>query len=231
MAQLIMIPAMACSAKLYFEMLPHMLTTVVPTIHLPTAESYAEMVADFLATAPKAMVLLGTSMGARLAIEVAIAAPDRVSGLVLIGATAGPAADPAAGLKRSERLKNGQFDTVMTEMADMITHKGGPRGEAAKASFKQMARETGLITTVAQSDALAHRVDRWSELRSIRCPVLCLWGAYDKFSPPEEGKRIAKQVKNGTYVELPNCGHLPSLEYPAETSDAVLTWMHQHRLV
>src|SRR4051794_24886055 len=55
---------------------------------------FDEVAADVLAAAPARFVLCGYSLGARVALHVALAAPERVARLVLIGATAG-LADPA----------------------------------------------------------------------------------------------------------------------------------------
>lgn len=77
-----------------------------------------------------------------------------------------------------------------------------------------------------QSDALAHRADRWSRVAGIACPTLCLWGAHDKFTPTAEGQRLAAEVQHGRYVELPDCGHFPTLEYPAETAVILKDWIH-----
>jgi hypothetical protein len=54
-----------------------------------------------------------------------LAAPERVQGLVIIGAGVGVAADPAAGIKSAERLRCGEFEQVVTDMADMVSHLPG----------------------------------------------------------------------------------------------------------
>jgi pimeloyl-ACP methyl ester carboxylesterase len=127
-------------------------------------------------------------------------------------------------LRRSERMRGGEYDIVISEMARMVAHEAGPRGAQTRDEFKRMARELGPDITARQSDALAYREDRWDDLMSIPTPVLCLWGAHDQFSPAADGQRLAKSVQRGTYVELPACGHFPTLEYPAETAEAIMTW-------
>jgi pimeloyl-ACP methyl ester carboxylesterase len=73
-------------------------------------------VAQVLKQAPERFVILGTSFGGRVAMELTLAAPERVSGLVVIGARPGPVADARAGVRRSERLRGGEFEQVITEM-------------------------------------------------------------------------------------------------------------------
>ena len=64
-------------------------------------------VADVLAAAPERFVLCGYSMGGRIALHVALAAPERVERLVLVATTAGidDEAERAARRADDERLR------------------------------------------------------------------------------------------------------------------------------
>lgn len=183
------------------------------------------MVAEVLRQAPDQFAVLGTSMGGRLALEVALAAPDRVTGLCVIGAGAGPVADRVAGLRRSARIRSGERAQVIAEMAEMVAHLPGPRGHATRQAFIDMASSFDLETLARQSDALAQRVDRWDELEEIEALTLCLWGAHDKFSPAADGLRLAEAVQMGSFVEISGCGHFPTLEYPEEATEAIALWL------
>ncbi len=194
-------------------------------IIIPTAARYETMVAEVLRQAPDEFAILGTSMGGRVALEVVLAAPERVTGLCVIGAGAGAVADQALGRRRSERIRNGERAQVISEMGEMIAHLPGPCGAATRQAFIEMAMAFDLETLARQSDALAHRVDRWGELEEVEALTLCLWGKHDKFSPAADGLRMAEAVQNGSYVELPDCGHFPTLEYPDEATEAIALWL------
>ncbi len=225
MKTLVMIPAFGCDEELYAPQVNALVTTcrIVPVV--PAASRYDGMVAEVLRHAPETFAILGTSMGGRVALEVALAAPDRVEALCVIGAGAGAVADQEAGLRRSQRIRNGQKAAVITEMAEMIAHEPGPRGLSAQQAFIKMATAMDMETLARQSDALAHRIDLWDRIDGIECPTLCLWGARDKFSPSTDGLRIAELVQYGSYVELPDCGHFPTLEYPEEATAAIAMWL------
>ena len=62
--------------------------------------TFADCVADVLEAAPGAFELCGYSMGGRLALHVALAAPERVRRLVLVSGTAGIG---DGGLRRARR--------------------------------------------------------------------------------------------------------------------------------
>jgi pimeloyl-ACP methyl ester carboxylesterase len=225
MNTLIMIPAFGCDAKLYAPQREALKKSCHIEIMVPTADRYERMVADVLKSAPDMFAILGTSMGGRLALEVALAAPERVTGLCVIGAAAGAVADQALGLRRSQRIRGGERAEVISEMAEMIAHEAGPRGAATRSAFVEMATAFDLEHLARQSDALAHRVDRWDELENVEALTLCLWGEHDKFSPASDGLRLAEAVQMGSYVEIENCGHFPTLEYPDEATEAIALWL------
>lgn len=162
-------------------------SNVLSSTVIADGPDFATCVDQVLAQAPENFVILGTSFGGRVALETALAAPDRVRGLIVIGSSPGPVADPRAGLRRSERLRSGEAEQVAEEMGDMIAHMEVPNGPAARQAFIDMCATLGPDAMTRQSDALAHRADRWPKLSEIKCPALMLWGVHDKFSPAAEG--------------------------------------------
>jgi pimeloyl-ACP methyl ester carboxylesterase len=228
---LVLVPAFGCDARLYAPQISSLSKSIAIQTLVPSSDSYENMVQDMLALVEGDFAILGTSMGGRLALEVALEAPERVEALCVIGAGAGAVADPAAGAKRSARIRAGERDQVIDEMSLMIAHEVGPRGVATREAFVEMGRKMDLAQLARQSDALAKRVDRWEQVASIACPTLCLWGVHDKFSPAADGARLAEAVQDGSYVELPDCGHFPTLEYPDEATDAIATWLEDAGLI
>jgi pimeloyl-ACP methyl ester carboxylesterase len=222
---LILIPAFGCDARLYQPQMKVFGDDWNLKVWVATEDRYDKMVQEVLQQAPDTFAILGTSMGGRLALEVALAAPDRVEALCIIGAGAGAVADQAAGLKRSARIRAGEKTTVISEMANIVSHVPGPRGPSTRQAFIEMGMACDDTLLARQSDALAHRIDLWDRLEEIECPTLCLWGEHDQFSSAKDGLRIAEAVHYGSYVELPDCGHFPTLEYPEEATEAIAMWL------
>jgi pimeloyl-ACP methyl ester carboxylesterase len=222
---LIQIPALGCNASLYEQITLGSNPGLVTTPHIPTANRYETMVADLLAAAPDQFIALGTSMGGRLALEVTLAAPERVAGLVIIGAGPAAVADQAAGLRRSSRIRNGEFENVVADMAGMISHLPGKNGPATRDAFVAMCRDVGPEIMASQSDALAHRVDRWPQLQHITCPTLLLWGRKDQFSPVEDAMRMHEKIKASQLSIIEDCGHFPTLEYPDQSTTIITQWL------
>jgi pimeloyl-ACP methyl ester carboxylesterase len=226
MHDLVMIPALGCDGRLYSEIVPQLSDVAEPVTIVADRDEMGACVQQVLEQAPGKFIILGTSFGGRVALEVAFAAPDRVQGLVVIGAGAGVAADPTAGFRRAERLRGSEFENVVTELADMISHLPGANGPKTRTSFVTMAHEMGGALMARQSEALAKRKDLTPRLDEITCPSLMLWGREDQFSAAAEGLKLSTALLHGRYAEISECGHFPSLEAPEETADLLLHWLY-----
>lgn len=231
MNTLILIPAFGCDGRLYEPQIAALEGRISCRVHTGEGGSYEAMTENLLAEAPDQFALLGTSMGGRLALEATLAAPGRVEALCVIGAAAGAVADRKAAQRRSERIRAGEIDAVLREMAAMISHMAGASGEATRQAFIAMGSDFDEAALAQQSDALAQRSDLWPRAGEISCPSLFLWGAHDQFSPAADGARLAQAVKDGRFVELPDCGHFPTLEYPEKATAAIAAWLEDAGLI
>jgi pimeloyl-ACP methyl ester carboxylesterase len=228
---LVQIPAFCCDSRLYSKTEAALASHFDISTHVPSADRYPAMADALLAQTPERFVVMGTSMGARLALEVTLAAPNRVQGLIMMGAAAGAVADQPAGLKRSERIRSGAFESVIMEMGQMITHGPGPNSTTTIKTFHIMASDMGAEIAAKQSDALAYRVDRWSELRDISCPTLFLWGQFDQFSPSADAIRMNNSVAGSRLAIIGHCGHFPTLEEPQRVVEIIAKWARDHALL
>jgi pimeloyl-ACP methyl ester carboxylesterase len=226
MQNLVMIPALGCSGRLYADIVPRLSDVVESVMIIADRNTMEACAQQVLEQAPEKFIILGTSFGGRVALEVAFAAPRRIQGLVVIGAGASVAADPSAGFRRAERLRGSEFENVVMEMADMISHLPGANGPKTRASFVTMAHEMGGALMARQSEALAKRRDLFPGLGKITCPSLMLWGREDQFSPAADGLKMSMALLHGRYAEISECGHFPSLEAPEETADILLHWLY-----
>lgn len=231
MADCVMIPALGCDERLYRSVAEVLAGKIASRTVMVSEETLAACVGKVLESVAGDFIVLGTSFGGRVALEVALASPQRVKGLAVIGSGAGPVADPVAGLRRSARLREGELEQVVAEMGAIIAHMPGPNGPAAREAFIAMMRTQGADFIARQADALAQRTDLWPRLHEIACPALMLWGEHDQFSPAADGQRMASLIPGGRYIELAACGHIPTLEYPGETTTALLRWLEDANLV
>ncbi|MGE0238771.1 MAG: alpha/beta fold hydrolase [Parvibaculaceae bacterium] len=230
MLTLVMIPALCCDEGLYEGVTAPLNDLVSPRIIIPHAATLAACAEQVLSAVEGDFVVMGTSFGGHVAREVALLAPERVKGLWVVGAAPGPIASPQAGLERSAKLRGGQAEEVYQQFYRTITHLPGERGQWAADEFLAMARRADPQKVAVQADALASRPDRWGDIGRIACPTLLLWGVFDQFAPAADGLRMAGLIPHARYVEIGDCGHLPSLETPDEFVTAARHWLADIRV-
>jgi pimeloyl-ACP methyl ester carboxylesterase len=50
----------------------------------------------------------------------------------------------------------------------------------------------------------------------MHCPVLIVWGAEDRITPPSAAREFQKLLPDAELHFIPQCGHTPMLERPDE---------------
>ena len=88
-----------------------------------------------------------------------------------------------------------------------------------------MARNVGPEAFARQQQAIMGRADSRASLRSIRCPALVLCGEADALTPLERHRELASLVPGATLEVIADCGHLSTLEKPAEVNQALARWL------
>jgi 2-succinyl-6-hydroxy-2,4-cyclohexadiene-1-carboxylate synthase len=148
--------------------------------------SFAGCVSDVLAAAPDEFVLCGYSFGGRVAQQVALAAPERVTRLVLVSTSAG-IADPdarAARIAEDERFADDLEHMTIEEYADrwmaMPIFAGTPP-EAARWWREDLLRNdpAGLAAALRGTGG-GHMEPFWDRLGELEMPVTVAVGSRDE---------------------------------------------------
>ena len=219
---LVLIPALLCDDALYCDVIAGLGDRVAPQVVMSPRPTFAESVADILGRAPQNFVLGGTSYGASLAIEVALAAPERVQGLWLMGCDPGaPDREQSLGIAG---MIEGQTDAATAHLATLVVR---PEHTEAAETFKAMAGRVGGRAGGAEMRALATCEAVWDRLGELTMPVLVLWGAEDALVPVEVGRKLADTLPHAHFHALAECGHLPTLEKPEEVAELVGAWLDE----
>ena len=177
---------------------------------------------------------VGYSMGGRLVLHVALARPDVVRGLVLIGATAG-IEDPAARTRRADddETRAQLIDSVGVDafvdqwLAQPLFAGLPPEHRCIEARRSNTA--AGLASSLRRAGAGAQE-PLWDRLGALAMPVLVLAGA-DDAAYVAHGHRLASSIgANATLAVVPGAGHAVHLEAPAATAGLVRAWLADHEL-
>lgn len=159
------------------------------------------------------VVICGLSKGARVGIDFAIHYPDFVSSLIIVNAF--PYLEPEDRKKRLEVYDllslhdNGKkwADTLLEEM-------GVASNEVIVRGFYQSLQS---INPVHIQRLFAELVDYDQRplLLNISCSTLIIRGENDDFVPEKYVREFERRLKNTTFIEFKNSGHLPYLEQPS----------------
>jgi len=76
----------------------------------------------------------------------------------------------------------------------------------------------------AQIRALLNRPDAAEVLAAVRMPTLVLCGRDDAWSQLHWHEQMAQMVPGARLVAIKDCGHMATMERPAEVSAALLEW-------
>jgi 2-succinyl-6-hydroxy-2,4-cyclohexadiene-1-carboxylate synthase len=184
--------------------------------------------ADRLADQGGPGVYVGYSMGGRVALHTALARPEVVERLVLIGATAGiddpdeRAARRAADERLADHIEAVGVPTFIDEWLAIPLFAGLTDATALR---EDRLRNTpaGLAASL-RATGTGTQTPLWDRLGEIECPVLVLVGEHDaKFTGL--GRRLVDGLHRAELVVIPGAGHSVHLEQPDATVDAIVTWL------
>lgn len=184
--------------------------------------SFAGCVEHVLARAPERFALCGYSLGGRVALHVALAAPERVSRLVLVSTTAG-IEDPneraqrrAADHRLADELEEGsQEDFVVRWCAQPMFAEDPPAvDQLAREDYRRNRPEA--IAAVLRGIGTGEMAPLWDRLHELTMLVTILVGDRDtKFLVL--ARRMAELLPYAVMTTVPS-GH----RLPLEDSGAVV---------
>jgi pimeloyl-ACP methyl ester carboxylesterase len=153
--------------------------------------------------------LVGTSMGAMIALELALSRPELVRSLVL--ASIGLPPPVGAGMCRGEGLKL-LLRTLRFALAGVagklcgMNRNGGPCTAQEQLEQAKRAGQRSLVGVAGHGAAvLSYSCN--GELRQLQLPVLLLHGMRDALFPWRNAVAVARHIR-GAQVQLwPDCGH------------------------
>ena len=187
-----------------------------------------EQCAHAISEAMSPGVLVGYSMGARMALHTALLSPTKVHRLVLVSGTPGIE-------NHDERAVRKQSDN---ELANHIEEVGVPlflKEWLALPMFVGLQDDTAQIsdrlTNTAQGLANSLRfagtgtqLPLWQKLKEIKIPVLLIAGANDsKFS--DIALRIQAEIPQATLAIVPASGHTVHLEQHDAFMKILTNWL------
>jgi 3-oxoadipate enol-lactonase len=176
--------------------------------------------------------LVGVSLGGRVALEVALAAPERVRALVLVG-TGLPGHDWSDELKASweeeeAALREGNLEDAVEVV--LRTWVAGPGRELedidpdVRARVAEMQRRAFELQAVEPDEELLVE-DVTQRLGGIAAPTLVLVGEEDQPDIRAIAERLAREIADARLETIADTAHVPSMERPEEFDRLVLGFL------
>jgi pimeloyl-ACP methyl ester carboxylesterase len=179
--------------------------------------------------------LVGVSLGGRVALEIALAQPDRVAALVLVGSGL-PGHEWSEELKATwaeeeAALHAGNLDEAV-ELA-LRTWVDGPRRKPddvdadVRARVAEMQRRAFELWLPWEDEAEEELLveDVAQRLGEIRAPTLVLVGEEDVPDIQAIANRLASEIPGARRATIANAAHAPSMEKPREFEQLVLGFL------
>lgn len=226
--QLVLVPGLLCSAKLWEAQVDDLSDIADTVVADMTQDDTMEAMADrVLACVDGTFSLAGLSMGGYVALEVMRRAPERVDRLALLD-TGARADTPEQTTRRKDLIAlsdRGEFKAVSPKLLPLFIHPDRLSEEGLVADITDMAESVGKDAFLRQQHAIMHRPDSRPGLADIRCPVLVVCGREDVLTPPELSEEIAGLVPGATLAFIDDCGHLSTMERPEEVNTVLRDWL------
>lgn len=162
--------------------------------------------------------IVGHSMGGYVALAFLRLYPERVTGLGLVSSQVlADAPDRKEGrYKSAAEVADKGIGSVVAAMTTKFT---------ANERLQQFARESmeqqQPAAYIGALKAMAERVDSTPVLSSLQVPLVLVHGDSDQLIPIDRAREVKASVPEAHLVEISGAGHMPMMEAPQQTADAL----------
>jgi len=230
---LILVPGLMCDDAVW-EHQAHELRAFAD-VRIPdhgSLDSLTAMADAILDRAPERFALAGHSMGGRVAFQVFQRAPERMIGIALLDTACTPRPAGVEGeqeaAERYRLLEKARKEGMRAMGAQWVQRMVHPDRlsdtSLINAILDMIARKTPDIFA-GQIRALLDRPDARGLLSQMQIPALVLCGREDAWSGLEHHKEMAAMIPHSRLVVIENCGHMSTMERPAEVTAAMRDWL------
>ncbi|MCS3844630.1 alpha/beta hydrolase [Microbacterium sp. AK031] len=192
-----------------------------------THESMDAQVGALLGELPDRFVIAGLSLGAIVAMALALAAPERVAGMCLVSTNAKvPTPAQRAGWDDwIARLDAGEDPEALQEriLPSLLSPDASQEHPGLADRVRGMGRATDAAALRAQLLMQGTRVDLLGRLSDLPTPTLVVSGRDDVICPPHFHTEIASEISRARLVSY-DAGHLLPMEKPREFGRLLSSW-------
>jgi 2-hydroxy-6-oxonona-2,4-dienedioate hydrolase len=199
----------------------------------PMANYHNGMLSEFLVRFLAALgvakaSLVGNSMGAQVALHVAVHHPEVVERLVLVdGGNVRPAGAPAPPPMPPERqrIMNGVTSQDMRELLELLVYdKSLITDRMIDDTLMAHLRSAYAIGKILEAGPKLNSLTE-EEVRTVKLPSLIIWGKNDVLTGPAAADRLAEIIPSARRVIIAEAGHMPHWERPDDFNRVVIDFL------
>ncbi|MCW5720946.1 MAG: alpha/beta fold hydrolase [Devosia sp.] len=176
--------------------------------------------------------IVGNSMGGHSAVAFALAHPEHVSKLILMGGGTGGASTfapaPTEGIKLLQHVYREPTIDNLRRMMDIFVFDPTQLSDELFNSRLEniLARKDHLENFLKSSAAnLRQFPDVGHRLPELKAPTLILWGRNDRFVPLDTGLRLLAGIAGSELHVFNNCGHWVQWEHAGRFNKLTLDFL------
>ena len=195
----------------------------------------AETVMD--AVGVERAVIAGNSMGGWASWRMALASPERVTGLILIDAS-GPQIEEKTDLYLAAKIVESPIGQLLApkitprpivrKTLTQVIYDDTQISETLMDRYWELNRFPGNRTAMVDRAKVDREPEYWNRVGNIDVPVLILWGDHDVTTPPAFGRAFDAAIENSKLITYPDAAHLPMEERPVKVAGDIRAWMGEN---
>ncbi len=225
---LVLIPGLNNTKEIWDEVVKQLPQTInCYPITVPAVDNMDELAEEVLKELPEKFHLAGFSFGGFLSLAILEKAPERVTGLALIGTSADGESEVARENRKKSiaRAQLGEYKEMVAASSHRTFHPSNAGNAELQKIREQMVENYGAERFVAHATATMNRPDRNHLLVTNDIPYLFIGGKEDQVVPAAKVKKMLEQVPTAQYEEIEHTGHLIPLEQPEKLVEKMLSWL------
>lgn len=223
------VPALARNYRVHaFDLPGHGQSAALDT-QSPDLIAFTDRIAAGIARIAAPVRLAGHSMGAMIALDLAVRYPELCAGVAALNAVyrRSDAAQSAVLARASDLAQGGTHDPSAPLLRWFGAHPTGAMADAADACRDWLngadpAGYAAAYRVFAMSDAPSD-----SALAAMTCPALFLTGAEEPNSTPAMSQSMAALVPDGRAVILDGAAHMMPMTHPKAVNSALMSFFER----
>ncbi len=201
-------------------------------MEIPTADSWQDNSRILVDAIPQNSVLVGYSMGARLALGTSLSANNKSIGLVLVSGNPGLESDSQrkqrwqADQKWAQRIESESKAYFLQDWYQQAVFSHTPSAIRLDEINRKSTYCSEDWPKVMRVNSIAKQPNYWPQIKDLNMPVLAVAGKADeKYAQIAVRLNQSSQSQRSRVKIFTDCGHIVHHEQPAKLADSIREYL------